>query len=609
MNTFGKGDSAFSQKRKAPHPGGSAIQTSRNYKSPLRLVLIISLCVFFGETFVMVVLSFLPAWQTWFEALFDATVLIILLSPVLFFFVYRPFVQHLKERNTAQQQRHDLGERVKELNCLYGISDFIEKHEYSLEKILVGTVNLIPVSWQYPEITCAKIVADDHRYQTENFRETEWNQTSNIVVKGQTIGAVEVFYLAEKPQIDEGPFLKEERSLIDAIASRLGRIIERIQAEEVLKQESGVNAALSELYEPLISLSASIRDMAHTVMEKAKSLTGSEHGYVGSIDPASGDMVVHTFTEMLKRQCQLTGENRRIVFPPEKDGRYPNLWGHSLNTLKSFYYNSPATHEASRGVPDEHIPVHRFLSVPVMLGEDLVGQIALANKDRDYTEQDLAAICRVAEFYALAIQRHRAKEALQTAKNELEKQVEERTKKLKTANIKLSKEVDDRKLVELRLVNTKTMLQAVFDGILDPLILIDKKCRVKIINKVAAKYYGLDNPGDIIGKYCYDALRGRLEPCDGCEIPEAVMNDRSLTFERRGIMDPARLEQVVIYPVKAKADQVGDAIIRITDITEAKQLERQVIQSEKMASLGVLVSSIAHEINNPNTLFHSISPF
>jgi signal transduction histidine kinase len=144
------------------------------------------------------------------------------------------------------------------------------------------------------------------------------------------------------------------------------------------------------------------------------------------------------------------------------------------------------------------------------------------------------------------------------------------------------------------------MLQAVFDGILDPLILIDKKCRVKIINKVAAEYYGLDNPGDIIGKYCYDALRGRLAPCDGCEIPEAVMSDRSLTFERRGIMDPARLEQVVIYPVKEKADQVGDAIIRITDITEAKQLERQVIQSEKMASLGVLVSSIAHEINNPN---------
>jgi signal transduction histidine kinase len=65
-------------------------------------------------------------------------------------------------------------------------------------------------------------------------------------------------------------------------------------------------------------------------------------------------------------------------------------------------------------------------------------------------------------------------------------------------------------------------------------------------------------------------------------------------------MDPDRLEKVVVYPVKDEHSQAGDAIIRVSDITEAKQFERQLIQSEKMASLGVLVSSVAHEINNPN---------
>jgi signal transduction histidine kinase len=143
------------------------------------------------------------------------------------------------------------------------------------------------------------------------------------------------------------------------------------------------------------------------------------------------------------------------------------------------------------------------------------------------------------------------------------------------------------------------MLQAVFDGISDPLILVDKECRVKIINNVAADYYGVDRSRDILEKYCYHVFRGRLEPCEGCQVPKAVLDGRSLTFERPGFINADRLEQVVIYPVKEKTGAIGDAIIRLTDITESKKIERQLIHSEKMASLGVLVTSIAHEINNP----------
>jgi signal transduction histidine kinase len=65
-------------------------------------------------------------------------------------------------------------------------------------------------------------------------------------------------------------------------------------------------------------------------------------------------------------------------------------------------------------------------------------------------------------------------------------------------------------------------------------------------------------------------------------------------------MNSELLERVVVYPVEEKSDEDGSAIIRITDITESKMLERQLIQNEKMASLGVLISGIAHEINNPN---------
>jgi len=110
---------------------------------------------------------------------------------------------------------------------------------------------------------------------------------------------------------------------------------------------------------------------------------------------------------MLKGQCKITGKDWKIVFPRGEDGFFPALWGHSLNSRKAFYTNSPENHQASKGIPEGHIPVDRFLSVPVILREKLVGQIALANKDGDYTEQDLEAISRLCRFYALAIQRNR----------------------------------------------------------------------------------------------------------------------------------------------------------------------------------------------------------
>jgi PAS domain S-box-containing protein len=140
------------------------------------------------------------------------------------------------ERKRAEEalkkRTYDLGERVKELNCLYGISNLVEKPDISLPEILQGSVDLVPPSWQYPEITCGRITFEGQAFLTEHFQETTWKQVSDIIVRGNKIGNIEVYYLEEKPTIDDGPFLREERDLIDAIAGRLGRIIDRKKAEE-----------------------------------------------------------------------------------------------------------------------------------------------------------------------------------------------------------------------------------------------------------------------------------------------------------------------------------------------------------------------------------------
>ena len=197
--------------------------------------------------------------------------------------------------------------------------------------------------------------------------------------------------------------------------------------------------------------------------------------------------------------------------------------------------------------------------------------------------------------------RRQVETALHEAKNELELRVEDRTAEIVVANRKLKAEIEERIRVELQVLQSKTMLQAVFDGIAEPLILVNRDMKIRMINRIAADYYGVTASEDVIDRFCYRAFKGRSAPCEGCEAPPAVLTGESVTFERKGFKDPDRLEQVVVYPVKDKHHQTGDAIIRIADITEARKFERQLIQSEKMASLGVLVTSIAHEINNPNT--------
>jgi len=123
----------------------------------------------------------------------------------------------------------ELRERVKELTCLYGIAKLEEREDISLERIIQGIVELLPPAWLYPNIASARIILDGYSYETPRFREGGERQAVDIVVDGHQRGTVEVVYAEKKPELDEGPFLKEERSLIDTVAREIALIIERKQ--------------------------------------------------------------------------------------------------------------------------------------------------------------------------------------------------------------------------------------------------------------------------------------------------------------------------------------------------------------------------------------------
>ena len=136
-----------------------------------------------------------------------------------------------------RQLSYALGERIKELDCLYGISHIVENSGGSLEYMLQETVDLLPSSWQYPEITCARVVLRGDEFVTDNYAASPWVQRAPLHVYGEHAGDVEVCYLEARPEQNEGPFLAEERRLLDAVAERLGHVVERLRAESLLREK------------------------------------------------------------------------------------------------------------------------------------------------------------------------------------------------------------------------------------------------------------------------------------------------------------------------------------------------------------------------------------
>ncbi|HSB16868.1 MAG TPA: PAS domain S-box protein [Bryobacteraceae bacterium] len=179
-------------------------------------------------------------------------------------------------------------------------------------------------------------------------------------------------------------------------------ITERKRMEEEISRQLRMNESIAEMSAHLLSL-ASHEEISSSILRHAQLHTDSPHGFVGYVNPRDRTFVAPTLSGDVWADCRI--EDRSVIF-----GRFGGLWGWVLKNKLPVLTNDVPSDARSTGVPAGHLPIRRFLAVPCVLGDEAVGEIAVANSGRDYTDDDLDLLKRLAAVYTMAIERQRTEE-------------------------------------------------------------------------------------------------------------------------------------------------------------------------------------------------------
>jgi len=319
-----------------------------------------------------------------------------------------------------KQVEHDLGERIKELNCLYGIASVRERSDITLDELYQEVVNLLPPSWQYPEVACARITIGEKDFKTDNFRMASWKQSATVNINGQKKGRVEVYYLEAKPEDFEGPFLREERMLLDAVAERLGRITEHKDAEKelqnALKEAQRHQAETSSLLvgSRAVLKHRQFKDAARTIFDSCKNIVGSNAGYVALLSKDGTENEV-LFLDSGELPCTVD---------PSLSMPIRGLRATAYRLGETVYENEFSMSEWVKYLPEGHVGLDNVLFTPLIIEEQVVGLLGLANKPGGFTQNDAWMASAFGELAAVALYNSRTLESLENSEERFRSVVE-----------------------------------------------------------------------------------------------------------------------------------------------------------------------------------------
>jgi CheY-like chemotaxis protein len=145
--------------------------------------------------------------------------------------------EQLQNNMDISKLLHEQQERLKELACINRTTSILREGK-PVEEALHQIVLVLPPAWQYPEFAVARIKYMGKEYVTADFRETDWKMIQEFSTIDNVNGTIEVYYTTAFRDEDEGPFLKEERDLIQNLANIITGYINSSRARDIILPSS-----------------------------------------------------------------------------------------------------------------------------------------------------------------------------------------------------------------------------------------------------------------------------------------------------------------------------------------------------------------------------------
>lgn len=335
------------------------------------------------------------------------------------------------------------------------------------------------------------------------------------------------------------------------------RRIQRKQAEDQQQWQLSLNAALADLYEPLTSPTTSIQETANLILQNAQKLTHSPEGFVCEVHIASGMILEHAMTPLFNGPAGVY-ETIKNALSCGFDETWLGAEESIQNKQNGFFNNNMQRVSESLDMPPVHPPLQRLLTLPIILESKHAGTITLVNSDRDYTDLDLHAVQRLAQFYALTIQRKRL-------------------------------EADLRRLA------------AAIEQAAEIVIVAGVEGEVRYVNPAYESIRGRSSL-DVLGEPLWAVLSEDASQHNSlrCEIQDKVHQtgvwSGPITIRTQD-STPVRL-QVMVSPVYDDCGVIANLVAIARDVTWEFDLQEQLRHAQKMEAVGQLAGGVAHDFNN-----------
>jgi len=186
--------------------------------------------------------------------------------------------------------------------------------------------------------------------------------------------------------------------------STLQDITERKQTEEEIRNNA---RRLKVLVDVLQYQSESLQDYLDYALKLAIEFTNSKIGYIYHYNEAKKEFTLNSWSDEVMKECTI--QEKQTVYQLDKTG----IWGEAVRQRKPIMVNDfQAHHPLKKGYPDGHAPLYKYLTLPVFNNAEIIAVVAVANKETDYTDNDILQLRLLMDVVWKVVERKQSDEAL-----------------------------------------------------------------------------------------------------------------------------------------------------------------------------------------------------